>query len=247
MQKRNKTHKTIGDLTPKKSDTNLFRVKRGVNMQFEQAQQTAERLGVTVRAIQKWAKEGRLPGAEKIGREWLIPAGIEKPVDKSEAAEVPQKKMRMPLPLLNSAFPVGKCREYIESIADKDDRQIALGEYYYFSGQAELAAKTIEQYLDSEDESLRYSAGLICSFANLSRGHIHLARFALSKVKESLHKELKSTNTVAHAVGIFTATTSAVLLHSPVPEIPPLEKYLKYLPGGVEAFGLLCVGTQGVS
>lgn len=50
------------------------------NMQFENAQQAAVRLGVTVRAIQKWAKEGRLPGAEKVGREWLIPAGIEGPL-----------------------------------------------------------------------------------------------------------------------------------------------------------------------
>lgn len=142
----------------------------------------------------------------------------------------------MPMPLLNSAFAIGKCREYIEAIADKDDKQIALGEYYYFSGQAELAAKTVEEYLDSEDESLRYSAGLICSFANLSRGHIHLARFAQGKVRESLGKGLKSTNAVAHAIGIFTATTAAVLLHTPVPEIPPLEKYLKYLPGGLKLF-----------
>lgn len=206
------------------------------DMQFENAQQAAVRMGVTVRAIQKWATEGRLPGAEKVGRQWLIPVGIEKPIDKSEVAEVSQKKLRIPMPLLNSAFPIGKCREYIESIADKDDKAIALGEYYYFSGQAEFAAKTVEQYLDSEDESLRFSAGLICSFANLSRGHIHLARFALGKVKESLYKGLMSTNTEAHAIGVFTATAATVLLHLPVTDVPPLEDYLRYLPEGLKIY-----------
>lgn len=206
-------------------------------MQFEQAQQTAERLGVTVRAIQKWAKEGRIPGAKKVGREWMIPVGLVKPVDKLQISNTTDKKIRMAMPLLNSSFPVGKCREYIDCIPDEDDRKIALGEYYYFSGQAELAAKTVEEYLDSEDESLRYSAALICSFANLSRGHIHLTRFALGKLKEDMLKGLRSEAAVElHAIGIFTATTAAVLLHAPIPDIPPLEKYIKYLPGGLKLF-----------
>lgn len=205
-------------------------------MQFEQAQQTAERLGVTVRAIQKWANEGRIPGAKKVGREWMIPVGLVKPVDKVKISDKP-KKIRMAMPLLNSSFTPGKCREYIDCIPDEDDRKIALGEYYYFSGQAELCAKTVEEYLDSEDESLRYSAALLCSFANLSRGHIHLARFAMDRLKTDMIKGLRSEATAElHAIGIFTATTATVLLHAPVPDIPPLEKYLKYLPAGLKLF-----------
>jgi len=40
---------------------------------METAQEAALRFGVTVRAIQKWAAAGRIPGAEKIGRSWFIP------------------------------------------------------------------------------------------------------------------------------------------------------------------------------
>jgi len=114
-------------------------------MQFEQAGQTAERLGVTVRAIQKWANEGRIPGAKKVGREWMIPVGLVKPLDKVQISDKP-RKIRMAMPLLNSSFTPGKCREYIDCIPDEDDRKIALGEYYYFSGQAELCTKTVEEY-----------------------------------------------------------------------------------------------------
>lgn len=42
-------------------------------MKFETVVQAAARLGVTVRAIQKWAKEGKLKGAQKVGRDWMIP------------------------------------------------------------------------------------------------------------------------------------------------------------------------------
>ncbi len=205
-------------------------------MQFEQAQQTAERLGVTVRAIQKWAKEGRIPGAKKVGREWMIPVGLVKPVEKVPLSDKP-KEVRMAMPLLNSSFPIGKCKEYIDCIPDEDDRKIALGEYYYFSGQAELAAKTVEEYLDSKDESLRYSSALLCAFSNLSRGHIHLARFALNRLKADMIEDLQNDSDIEiRAIGVFTATTAAILLHTPVPDIPPLEKYLKYLPGGLKLF-----------
>ena len=44
-------------------------------MKFETASQAAERMGVTVRAVQKWAKEGKLEGAQKVGRDWMIPFG----------------------------------------------------------------------------------------------------------------------------------------------------------------------------
>ncbi len=205
-------------------------------MHYEQAGPVAERLGVTVRAIQKWAKEGRIPGAKKVGREWMIPVGLVKPGEKILTQDSPKKK-RMAMPLLNSSFPIGKCKEYIECIPDEDDRKIALGEYYYFSGQAELAAKTVEEYLDSRDESLRYSSALLCAFSNLSRGHIHLARFALNKLKADMMKDLQSDSDIElRAVGVFTATTASVLLHTPVPDIPPLEKYLKYLPAGLKLF-----------
>ncbi len=216
-------------------------------IEFESVQETANRLGVTVRAVQKWAANERIPGAKKIGRTWFIPKGAnvldsvqvqsskeELKVGTAVTSSVHQTgSFRTPMPLLNSAFPVGKSLEYIKSIPDEDDRKIALGEYYYFSGRAEKAAETVEEYLDSNDFSLRYSASLVFTFANLACGHIHLARFALNVVKEGLYSELQSDDPHIYAIGIFTATTASVLLHLPVLETPPLEDYLRYLPNGL--------------
>ena len=50
-------------------------------MEFETAKVAAERLGCTVRAVQQWASEGKLPGAKKQGRDWMIPTNAVKPSD----------------------------------------------------------------------------------------------------------------------------------------------------------------------
>lgn len=217
---------------------------------FESAQGAAEHLGVTSRTVQKWAASGKIVGAKKVGRTWFIPkdavildtAQVNHLKENSNSNGIPDvyqlSPFRMAMPLLNSSYPIGKCMEYINSIPDKDDRKIALGEYYHFSGQSEKAAETVEEYLDSHDPALRYSAALICSFANLSRGHIHLARFAMNTLMTQVYVGLNSNAPPKfQAMGIFTATAASVLLHLPVPEIPPLENYLRYLPDGLKLWG----------
>lgn len=210
---------------------------------YETVQEAAERMGVTVRAVQKWAANGKIPGAVKFGRSWKIPKETKTPeADNKASSGIPDvyqiTPFRLAMPLLNSCYPVGKCIEYINSMPDPDDRNIALGEYFFFAGRGEEAAQITEPYLDSHDPALRFSASLICTFANLTRGHSHLARFAMSNLQEQVRRGLHSDAPKEfHAIGIFTATAASVLLHLPLPQIPPLEEYLKYLPGGLRMYG----------
>ncbi len=50
-------------------------------MEYLTIQEVAEKWGITTRRIQVLCSEGRLPGAKKFGRQWAIPADIEKPID----------------------------------------------------------------------------------------------------------------------------------------------------------------------
>lgn len=43
--------------------------------------EVAAKWNVTPRRIQRMCAEGRIPGAKKFGRDWAIPADIEKPSD----------------------------------------------------------------------------------------------------------------------------------------------------------------------
>lgn len=213
------------------------------NREFQTAQEAAVRLGVTVRAIQKQAAAGKIPGAQRHGRSWLIPCTYD-PADKSPLPEgngIPDvyqiTPYRQALPLLNSAYPAGRIMDYIQSIPDADDRSIALAEYYFFSGQAEKCALTAEPYLNSCDPSLRYSASLLCAFSNLSRGHTQLARYAINRLNEQVTAGFHSDPPVHfHAIGVLTATAASVLLHLPTDRLPPLEQYLRHLPGGMKLY-----------
>lgn len=50
-------------------------------MEYLSIKQTSEKWGITVRRIQVLCKEGRIPGAAKIGSYWAIPVDTKKPND----------------------------------------------------------------------------------------------------------------------------------------------------------------------
>ena len=50
-------------------------------MDYYSIRQTSERWGISVRRIQVFCSEGRIPGAIKIGYSWAIPANSQKPQD----------------------------------------------------------------------------------------------------------------------------------------------------------------------
>ena len=54
--------------------------------------QAAEKWGITVRRAQVLCVEGRIEGAFRLGRAWIIPRGAEKPAD---ARQAPLTAVRM--------------------------------------------------------------------------------------------------------------------------------------------------------
>ena len=219
-------------------------------MDYLSVKETAERWGVTVRRVQQLCKAGLIPGAAKFGKSWMVPKDANLPTEEAKTETgIPDvyqlTPFRQAMPLLCSSYEPGHCIEFIQSLPDEDDQNIALGEYYYFSGQAEKAVKLLEPYLDSHDPALRYSASLVCSFANLSRGHIHLARFASQNLMTQVRTGLQSDSPPKlHAMGVLTATAASVLLHMPLPNVPSLRDFLRYLPGGLKLWGCYVLAHQ---
>ena len=116
-------------------------------------------------------------------------------------------------------------------------RDIALAEYHYFTGEPETAAREAEPYLHSADPGARLSACLLYAYANLSLGRIQRARFALGELNAALAQGGKSPET--EAASAFVAAAGAVLLHLPLPEgLPDLQTFLHLLPPGLRAFAL---------
>ncbi|MGN0354998.1 MAG: hypothetical protein ACI4EI_07970, partial [Muricoprocola sp.] len=151
------------------------------------------------------------------------------------AGECPGVPVRIAMPLMNSSYPMGKCREYIETIPDEDDRAIALGEYYYYSGQAELAVRTMEPYQDSADPALRCSANLVAFFASFARGQIDSAMYAFKQLQADFQKDLLTEDApLQRAIGVFAVTASSVLLHLPMTCGAELQQVISWLPDGLK-------------
>lgn len=145
---------------------------------------------------------------------------------------------RVPMLLMSSAFPLGRCIEFIESIDDVPQKEMAYAEYYYFSGRHEKAVEYAEMYLNCEDIMLKLSASLIYTFANLSLDRIHSARFGLERLKEYLKEAmLEETDKKTRACCVFVATATHTLLHIPVGDLPPLAEYLSEFTKGMQLWG----------
>ncbi len=150
-----------------------------------------------------------------------------------------QLKIATAMPLLNTPYKLGEVMSAIEKIEDEDSRNIALSEYYYFSGQSEKASEIAEKYLESDNMPLRVSACWIYGYANLALDRIQKSRKALatlnivsSELNESLTDPIK-----ALTVGI--STSAAVLLHLPLPKIlRELKIIIHQLPPGLRLFVL---------
>ncbi|HJB29300.1 MAG TPA: LuxR C-terminal-related transcriptional regulator [Candidatus Blautia faecavium] len=211
--------------------------------------EAAEKWGVSERRINQYCAQGRIPGAERVGKAWAIPADAQKPVDPrrtwQQGRNAPAKPVSSGLldqtnlmPLMNTAFASGKCRETVEAISPGPRRDIAAAEYYYFSGHPEEAAREAEAYLTSPDMGARLSACLIYAYANLSLKHIQRAEFVLGELNASLASAGEQVPQF-QAAAAFVTFAGTVLLHLPLPEkMPDAESFLPLLPPGLRAFAL---------
>ena len=211
--------------------------------------EAAQKWGVSERRINQYCTEGRIAGAQRIGKAWAIPSNAQKPGDPRrmrQQGKIPPLQTSAGgrlnhanlMPLMNTAFVPGNCQAAALAMTPGPRRDIALAEYHYFSGQPEAAAKEAEVYLTSPDIGAKLSACLIYAYANLSLVRIPRARFALDELNAALASAGKESPEF-RAAAAFVASAGAVLLHLPMPDkLPDIESFLPLLPPGLRAFAL---------
>ncbi|WP_458407974.1 LuxR C-terminal-related transcriptional regulator [Anaerotignum sp.] len=215
-------------------------------MTFMTVQQAAEKWGVSVRQVQRLLAAERIPDAQRHGRTWLIPTDAQKPEDirkerNKDAKEVSElqetHELAYLLPVMNGEFAPGEISTYIENLPEEKLRQIAWAEYAYFKGDGAEAVRRSEPFLNSEILSLRLTALILFTFANLPLGHIHQTHFGMEQLQELLKEMRKNTLTPQQeAMGMFVLSIHRVLLHLPLDDMPSIEPHLRHLPRGLRAF-----------
>lgn len=197
-------------------------------MPYITAEEAARRWGVTTRLVQRYCKQRRIAGAEKLGGSWRIPEGAVKPDDprRGEHASAPQVPNRRPtssfqhlMPLMGTAYAPGTAKAFVASLANGTRASVAQAELAYYTGNAERARDLAAPLLKSDDAEARLSACLICAFSNLTLGRINDARFALDGALDRLNFELGGgTPPEVAAMAAFIGNAASALLHLPAPK-----------------------------
>ena len=214
-------------------------------MKYETAKQASERLGVTVRTVQKWACIGKIPGAYKLGKAWLIPAGVLLENSQDVKYENVICENKNPIPLLNASFEPGKCLEYINSIEDDKEKNLLMSEYFYEKGK----------YIDSEKIQLAFFASLyemhemseLFQYVFISKNHEKCVEN--NKWDTVLHSKIEKTFLMLEskydkAVCCIFKNIFGSFWPGYVSNIPALEEYIKYLPEGLKLFGYYLISKK---
>ncbi len=161
------------------------------------AQQVAEKWKMTVRNVQDLCKRGRIPGAERKGRDWMIPADAQRPIDgRSKAGKAAKENSALHQTLIRKApfldmtdlyTKPGSADEVIESLADHPEAQaLFAAEIAYSRGQIDKVYEYARFFLDSHSGFYAVNAGgMLLALAAMWRGDINLYREAKIHITEA--------------------------------------------------------------
>lgn len=136
-------------------------------MPYITAQQAAEKWGVSLRYAQRLVSEGRVSGARKYGRAWMIPVGAEKPPDPRKARELPREEDSTKLFLTAVDLPRKDSDAALLGLTEPL-RSLAAADIAFRQGNAE-PAKTVWRETPPEDET-KLSAASLAAAASISSG-----------------------------------------------------------------------------
>ncbi len=231
----------------------LHNYKGGETMEYISVKQAAEKWNMSERFVQRRCTEGRVEGATKLGNAWMIPVNAKKPEDRrklSEALVHEHKHTSLSdaeaikhrhdiMPLMNAAFPLGKCKEYIESIKDADEKNIAFAEYCYYTGNAKRCLEIVEKYLANEIFELRASAVWLYGLASIYLNKTELTKKAYRLVKEIYDSTDDNSPKQERALAVCLYNTVLTRLNFPRPkELPQTQQYVHILPPGLRLYVL---------
>ncbi len=197
---------------------------------YKTTMQAAKSLGVSSRAVQKWALSGKIPDAKKKGNKWLIPEVFINNIADNNL-KINSEDKYMPLLLLSGSYQAGACKEYISKIENYDYRNIALAEYNYALGNNKIALKIAESYINSDDIFLKYSSLFIKIFSYLSQGESKNVKLVSDDLKQVIYDNLKcDLSSEHHSISMLMELFFNVLFHIPVANSFSFERCIKYLP-----------------
>ena len=166
-------------------------------MEYLTIDDVAAAWGVSKRRLQTLCAEGKVAGAARFGRAWMIPAGTKKPVDgrtKAGRELADPTKTDMPLPkktpflcLTDLYYAPGCAEEAIEKLADNPEAQILFGAgIAYARGDIDKVHEVTSYLLEKHSGFYAViSGGMLLALCAIWRGDLELWRKAKIHISEA--------------------------------------------------------------
>ncbi len=189
-------------------------------MRYLTAKQISDKWGVSARRVQDLCKAGAVEGAERHGREWLIPEFAQKPIDRraaglkggagSEAAQLDQSQF---VNLTSRYSRPGVANEILLSLKDRPIAyDIVNMQLLYYRGDVAQALKIALKYKDSAGGFAQHVAiGYYLSLCSTALGDVNKwydAQDYLKSYRSGNRSELELLNflTAANASGVYDSS-----------------------------------------
>ena len=163
-------------------------------MEYLKIQEIAEKWGVSVRSVQMLCAAGKIEGATRFGRDWMIPKEAERPLDGRTRLGRSRQNEDMPLPrktpflMMSDLFTVpGTADEVVKKHSYNYEMQVLLeAEVAYFRGDIDKVYE-YASYLFSKHSGFYavLSAGMMFAFCAIWKGDLEMWRRAKIHIAEA--------------------------------------------------------------
>lgn len=190
-------------------------------MEYQKVEDLARQWGVSARRIQTLCSQGKIEGAFRFGRDWMIPKDAKRPVDgrrkEAQASKISESQTGQPLPrntpflYMTDLYSVpGTADACVENLADNHEAQVLFeAEVAYSRGQIDKVYDSAN-YLLNRHSGLyaMLSAGMLLALCAIWRGDLYMWRKAKQHIA---HADAKDDND--RDIMLFTITAIDSMLY----------------------------------
>ena len=165
-----------------------------IKKHYIKIEEAAKKWGVTPRRIQAMCQGGRIEGAMQIGREWLIPKNMKKPLDGRTKAAKKREDRDMPLPrktpflyMSDLYHTPGTADSVAESLSYNHEAQVLFeAEVEYSRGEIDKVYESANYLLSKHSGFYAVlSAGMLLAMCAIWKGDIEMWRKAKIHISEA--------------------------------------------------------------
>ena len=178
-------------------------------MEYRRIEEVAAEWGVTPRRIQSLCADGKISGAVRFGRVWMIPEGTVRPADRRKRADAEDSSANIPLPrktpflYMSDLYSVaGSADTAREALSDNHEAQVLFdAEIAYSRGEIDRVYEHASYLLGRHSSFWSIiSAGVLLALCAIWRGDLDMWRRAKIHIAEAPARDDRDRDVLAFSI-----------------------------------------------